>query len=128
MVMLPVQRSRTYARLAIESLYDGVCDVYQFTETYDANQHRNRVSKKMLAEKMPCRISINGSSPTSESNMVAQKVQTITLYCAPELTIPAGCKIEVTQAGRTELYEASGQPRVYPTHQELGLIMSEDKA
>ena len=126
--MSVIQQARTYARPVIESLYDGECDVYQYVETYDANQHRNRVSEKVLAEKMPCRVSISGSSPTSESGMVAQKVQTITLYCAPELAIPAGCKIKVTQADRTTLYEASGQPRVYLTHQEIGLTISEDKA
>ena len=128
MVNSMIQQARQYARPAIESLYDGVCDVYQFTEQYDSKQHRNRVSKTMLAEKMPCRVSITGSSPTTESDMVARKVQTVTLYCAPELTIPAGCKIMVTQADRTTEYEASGQPRVYPTHQEIGLTMADDKA
>lgn len=124
----PIEQARKRARTQIQSLYDGLCDAYHFTEKYDAAQHRNRVTKEVLYREMPCRVSISSSSPSASTDTVAKVIQTITLYCEPEKVIPPGCTVEVTQAGRTTRYESSGEPRVYPTHQEIGLTLTEDKA
>ena len=39
-----------------------------------------------------------------------------------ELDIPAGSKIVVTQEGRTNEYQKSGEPAVYSFHQEVMLV------
>lgn len=128
MVNQAIQLARKRARQKIESLYDGTFTVYHFTESYDAKKHRTVTTKEKLIADAPCRVSISSVSPSTSTDTVATKVQTITLYCAPEQVIPAGCEITVTQAGVTSAYKASGQPRIYPTHQETSLTLSEDKA
>lgn len=47
--------------------------------------------------------------------------QTVKLFCAPELVIPAGSDIEVKHRGRVLTFRASGVPAVYDSHQEIPL-------
>lgn len=47
--------------------------------------------------------------------------QTVTLYIDPDLEIPEGSKITVTQNGVIGDYERSGKAAVYTCHQEVPL-------
>ena len=42
--------------------------------------------------------------------------------------IPAGSTIQITQSGHTADYNRSGQPAVYPTHQEIILALKKEYA
>ena len=49
------------------------------------------------------------------------KIQSITLFIDRAVTVPEGSKITVTQNGVTGVYEKSGKPAIYSTHQEIPL-------
>lgn len=119
---------RALARSAWESLYEGFCDVYTFTKVYDENTHRTSVERVRTHENVACHCSYGGTTPATITDNVSEISQSITLYLAPEVDIPAGSVIEVTQAGKTTTFEASGTPRVYLTHQEISLISTDKKA
>ena len=123
-------KARKQVRAQIESLYEGVCNVYAYREVYDKITRRTKLEKQEqpLLKNEPCRVSYSGTEPANPTSTVSIAGQTITLYVAPETEIPPGCVVEVEQAGRRSLFESSGQPRVYPTHQEIGLTLEKQKA
>lgn len=79
-------------------------------------------------EGLACRLSHSRTMTTAEDNAVANVVITIQLFINPEILIKAGSKIEVTQNGRKQVYKRSGEPAVYPTHQEIVLALVGDRA
>ena len=72
-------------------------------------------------EGIPCHLSYASTAPAAGSDTVTTMAQTIKLFLAPELVIPPGSRIEVTQQGRTESYAQSGKAAVYSSHQEIML-------
>lgn len=130
MVINRFAKVRKRARAQIESLYEGVCNVYAYQEVYDKKTRRTKLERQEqpLLENEPCRVSYSGAEPANQTSTVSITGQTITLYVAPEAEIPPGCVVEVEQAGRKSVFASSGQPRVYPTHQEIGLTLEEQKA
>lgn len=111
------------AREVIESTYKGVCKVYE------SRQVKDRVTKitsdeKVVVNEFPCHVSLSSSSLKREDTVFV-KVQQTKLFCSPEHMIKAGSVMEITQNGRTALYEHSGVPAVYETHQEVVLTLKE---
>ncbi len=107
------------ARKAIESLYDGVCDIIEYQKIVKPNKSTG-FSEVPIAEKQSCRISFSNISENSGNEDFSSKVtQIIKLFIAPELNIKPGSKISVTQNGVTTDYKSSGQPAIYSTHQEI---------
>ena len=110
-------------RNAIQSLWIGRCKITKF----DKEKGKNNIVKsveKVLYENQPCRISHKTISQASFANTA----QIIKLFIAPELDIPAGCKIEVIQNGITKTYQHSGVSAVYSHHQEIILELAKEKA
>ena len=107
---------------AIKSLWNGICTVHvRQASTVSSQNGRNAIEEVILHENIPCRISyteIQTAEPHAHAHKRAQKA---VLYIAPNITIPAGSKITITQEGVTEDYERSGVPAVYPHHQEVPL-------
>ena len=114
-------------RKAIESLYVGRCDIYQYKTSVNALTKRTTRRRVKTVTNQPCRVSYN-SSPSTSGNFPAEKSQTIKLFIAPELKIKAGSCVDVTHNGRTTEYEASGEPAVYTCHQEIELKLRKEKA
>ena len=116
-------------RRAIESLYTGRCEVI-ISEDYEENcitKHR----EKVICTDIPCRLSYGKTltqSPTTGNGVAPTIKQTITLFINPDIDIPAGSSIKVTQNGRTEEYCMSGNPKMYSTHQEIALEIKEEFA
>ncbi len=106
-------------RQAIESLYKGVCTVYEKRPVKGAN-HATKHAPVAVLTGQPCRLSY-GSKNASSGGDVAEISQNIKLFMAPEVNIKAGSKIVVTQNGITTAFEKSGQPAVYTSHQEIPL-------
>ena len=105
------------ARKAIESRYEGVCTI-----TTNETVRVNGVTKTettIYCEDEPCRISYQTVQPTADSDTLAKAYQEIRLFIAPEIEMPEGAKIEVTQHGKTSKYRRSGKPLVYTNHQEV---------
>ena len=123
-----IAKARERARACIEGLYEGVCNVYTFASQYDKITHSTKTIRSDVATVVPCRVSYSSTAPANQTDTVAALSQTITLYLAPEVDIPSGSFIEVTQTGVTTKYQSSGKSRVYPTHQEVSLTLTENKA
>lgn len=112
---------KSYAA-AIKSLWRGKCAVtVRNNDTTDENTGRVVVGEVDTYTNEPCRISFDTVNATQPENNAANIVQSITLYIDREVVIPEGSKITVTQNGVTAVYEKSGKPAVYSTHQEIPL-------
>ena len=103
--------------MAIERMYEGVCTI-TVKESYKENGV-TRTRDAIYCEKQKCRLSYQSSSASDETDTVSTSYQIIKLFIAPEIEIPEGAKIEVTQHGRTETYKRSGKPMIYSNHQEV---------
>lgn len=112
---------RSYAA-AIKSLWRGKCTVtVRNNDTTDENTGRVVVGEVDTYTDEPCRISFDTVNATQPENNAANIVQSITLFIDRAVVIPEGSKITVTQNGATAVYEKSGKPAVYSTHQEIPL-------
>ena len=74
----------------------------------------------------PCRLSYSSDTTTNANSGVATVAQIVTLFIRPNIVIPAGCVIEVTQHDRTSKFKLSGKPSVYTNHQEVVVTLDED--
>lgn len=108
------------AKKAIHSLWTGVCNIFGFKDVedeYGATSH----AEVMLFENLPCRLSFKNISQTSQTESFAVSSQVVKLFIAPEVYVPPGSIIEVTQNGITRKYKHSGISAVYTNHQEIVL-------
>ena len=112
---------KSYAA-AIKSLWRGKCTVaVRNNDATDENTGRVVVGEVDTYTDEPCRISFDTVNATQPENNAANIVQSITLFIDRAVVIPEGSKITVTQNGATAVYEKSGKPAVYSTHQEIPL-------
>lgn len=109
------------ARKAVESQYDGVCDIIEYQEKQDPIKKITRHEEITVQEKQPCRLSFEEVYVNNETNTESKVVTKVKLFIAPELQINPGSKIIVKQRGRKKAYKNSGEPAVYNTHQEFML-------
>ena len=108
------------AKKAIQSLWTGVCNIFGFKDVedeYGATSH----AEVALFENLPCRLSFKNISQTSQTESFAVSSQVVKLFIAPEVYVPPGSVIEVTQNGGTRKYKHSGISAVYTNHQEIVL-------
>ena len=102
-------------RALLEQTYDGVMTVTG-TSKQEVGGETVVTPDAVLHENIPCALSFSGTPEISYQ---------ATIYCAPELTIPAGCRIVVQQYGATYRLKYSGESAVYPTHQQLSAVREE---
>lgn len=110
------------ARKAIESLYKGSCEIIIKEYTSNPTTHISESVEKTIVTAQPCRLSYK-SLPVTTGDNVAAVAQSVKLFLAPEIDVPEGSKIVVTQCGVTTAYKRSGKPAVYATHQEIELAL-----
>lgn len=108
-------------RKALESMYSGVCTVKVYVSVTDPVTKITSKKEQVLFTDKPCKLSIEKQTTSTNTVGPAIIAQTTKLFIAPELNIPAGSKITVTQNGRTVDYSKSGIPAVYTDHQEITL-------
>lgn len=111
------------ARKAIESLYDGVCTITA-SEECENEDGSTGMQNRVICEEQPCKLSY-GTTKTREGDAAAEVSQSIKLLLAPELVVPPGCRIVVTQQNVTRQYTRSGISAAYATHQEINLELKE---
>ena len=123
-----LDKAKRQARKAIESRYDGVCTISNYQNIEDPITFVTELKEVEVIKEQPCRLSYSSIPATTQTDTINAVSQSIKLFIAPEVNIPAGSKIVVTQNGRTTVYKNSGQPAIYSTHQEINLELCEDKA
>lgn len=113
-------------RRILEQTYDGVMDVYGYGDELTQSGATRPVEKR-LHTGIPCGLSASTQADTTQTDAFADVQQRYTVFCAPGIEIPPGCRVVITQYGVTREYTCSGMPNVYPTHQELSVFL-EDQA
>lgn len=113
--------ARKAARKAIESTYEGVCDVVEYGDILDEQTKITSQGEIVVLEGQPCKLSFETISAASQSDTVASVSQRTKLFISPEITVKSGSKIVVTQNGVITEYSASGEPAIYFSHQEIML-------
>ena len=108
------------AKKAIQSLWTGVCNIFGFKDVedeYGATSH----AEVALFENLPCRLSFKNISQTNQTESFAVSSQVVKLFIAPDVYVPPGSVVKVTQNGITRKYKHSGISAVYTNHQEIVL-------
>lgn len=115
------------AREAIQSMWTGICNIFGFKNS--KNKYGTVVSEvKELYKNIPCRLSFKNISQTEQTESVAKTSQVVKLFIAPEVYVPPGSIVKVTQNGVTRKYKHSGISAVYTNHQEIILDVEQEKA
>lgn len=120
-MMNAVKRGQAALRQAVEATYDGTCRIYGMRAVKDPDTKVTRQEETLVQERIPCHLSFSSVAPVAGSETVTAVAQTIKLFLGPELLIPPGSRIEVTQQGRSESYAQSGKAAVFSSHQEIVL-------
>ncbi len=107
------------ARQALEGTYTGLATVIEYKAVKDPVTKITKMKEVTTLENHPCKLSFETLTATASTDTVAAMTQGVKLFVSPDVTIPAGSKIVVTQCGVTTEYASSSLPAVYPTHQEI---------
>ena len=113
--------ARKAARKAIESTYEGVCDVVEYGDILDEQTKITSQGEIVVLEGQPCKLSFETISVANQSDTASSVSQKTKLFVSPEIKVKPGSKIVVTQNGVTTEYSASGEPAIYFSHQEIML-------
>lgn len=112
-------------RNALQMLWKGRCTITVYQGVKNPVNKRTGFEEVVLLFDEPCRLSFETVSAANDLGEVAGIGQVIKLFLAPEIEVPPGSKITVTQNGVTTDYTHSGQPAVYTNHQEVILTLFE---
>ncbi|MDU8847862.1 hypothetical protein RYE13_17680 [Clostridioides difficile] len=110
-------------RKAIEMLYRDKCTIVEYQPVKDPVTKRTNNKEVIVLENQPCKLSYKNIVSATEGK-VAKLEQTIKLFISPNISIKAGSKLIINN----KEYARSGEPAIYPNHQELLLELLEDKA
>lgn len=108
-------------REALQTLWKGKCTIYIQEETTNPINKRTEFKEVDIYKDEPCKLSFENITTVNESNNAAIVIQKAKLFIGPEINIPPGSKVVVTQNNVTSEYEKSGKPGVYSNHQEIQL-------
>lgn len=114
-------------RAAIERTYIDRCIVIEYVKEKQLNGS-TALSGVTAYTDIPCRLSFVSKSAAVGTETVTNTAQTIKLFLSPDIEIKAGAKITVSHDGRTTEYKSSGFPAVYRTHQEIPLVLFDERA
>lgn len=114
-------------RRAIESLYCGRIDAFQEIGFTDEHTHVTEFKKMRTVYNEPCR-KIEVSSTTTTRNEPAKQGLEIKVMLRPEVSIPAGSTVILTQHGERRKFKMSGTPEIYSDHQVIPLTLFEEYA
>lgn len=114
-------RAMEIHRQAVESTYDGACNIYEWENITDPDTKITSQKEVMVFEDTPCRVSFTRVVPAYKQGEGAKQEQQVRLFLAPEITVKPGSKIVVTQNQVTETYKMSSLVAMYSSHQEIVL-------
>lgn len=128
MIAGAIKQAQKMHRTVIEQTYDGTCSIYSMQDIKDPETKITEHKEVTLLEDVPCHLSFSGAVTAEGTGTSTDIKQEIKLFLAPEVPVPPGSRIEVTQHGATESYSRSGKPSVYSSHQEILLELWKEYA
>ncbi len=114
-------------RKAIEATYSGKMKIVRKEELDDPLSPATKQIEKEVYVNIPCALSKDKLNNANQKVDVADVNYTIKLFCAPEIEIKAGDRINVEQDGMNYHLKHTGEPFKYPTHQEI-IVERDEKA
>lgn len=114
------QTALVMVRNSIELSYSGLCDIFEFNEVLNVDK-TTTFTEVLVHNQIPCKLSFSNSSISKDTEIASGIAQNVKLFLAPEIIVNSGSKIIITQDNTTTIYENSGQPSIFPTHQEISL-------
>ncbi|MCM0744899.1 hypothetical protein NB459_06105 [Clostridioides difficile] len=118
--------SRT--KKCLERLYRDKCTIIEYQPIKDPITKRTNNKEVIVLENQPCKLSYKNIASATDGK-VAKLEQTIKLFISPNISVKAGSKLIITnQNNVTKEYVRSGEPAIYPSHQEIVLELFKDKA
>lgn len=112
----------------LATLWTGKCTIYEYQDSIDWETKQTTQREVAVLEDEPCRLSYRHEQATNIQSGAAVVSQAVILHIRPDLEIPPGSVIEITQHGKTCKYKGSGQPAVYCNHQEIVLELYNNEA
>lgn len=106
----------------LQKLWRDTCSIYNFEKVKDPKTKTTEFKEILVQENIPCRISFQNISSTSETPSIAITNQVIKLFLSNKVEIKENSKIVVTRNGISKTYKASGIPAIYSAHQEVILV------
>lgn len=128
MIAEAIKQAQRMYRTVIEQTYDGTCSIYSMQDIKDPETKITEHKEVTLLEDVPCHLSFSGAVTADGTGTSTDVKQEIKLFLAPEVPVPPGSRIEVTQRGTTESYSKSGKPAVYSSHKEILLELWKEYA
>lgn len=116
-----MKAAQAVARKMIESTYFGSCTIIERVERTNNTTKITGFEDVIVTKNQRCRLSFEKLSPTTQSDKAASVSQGIKLFLSPDIKVKAGSKIVILQDGMNQVYSVSGEPAVYPSHQEIML-------
>lgn len=110
-------------RRAIEKKYVGIMSVSGFEKVKVDGETLS--AKKEIHKDVSCYLQRNQNKSASNDGEKSNVDYDLKILCAPEIAIPPGCRIKVAQSGMTYDFKYSGEPFIYPTHQEITIKRSD---
>lgn len=87
-------------REAIERLYKGLCSVKVKVSSVNEETGETVFTEKAVLTEQPCRLSFQSRNSAAKDDGYSTISQSVVLFIAPEVEIPSGSKITVTQNGK----------------------------
>lgn len=128
MIAEAIKQAQKMHRTVIEQTYDGTCTIYSLQDVKDPETKISEHKEVTLLGDVPCHLSFSGAVTAEGTGTSTDVKQEIKLLLAPEVLVPPGSRIEVTQHGMTVSYSRSGKPAVYSSHQEILLELWKEYA
>ena len=97
----------------LQKLWRDTCSIYNFEKVKDPKTKTTEFKEILVQENIPCRISFQNISSTSETPSIAITNQVIKLFLSNKVEIKENSKIVVTRNGVSKTYKASGIPDIY---------------
>ena len=88
-------------RAAIERLYKGLCSVKVKVSSVNEETGETVFTEKAVLTEQACRLSFQSRNSAAKDDGYSTVSQSVVLFIAPEVEIPSGSKITVTQNGKT---------------------------
>ena len=114
-------------KLPVKSMMIGSCNVQEYQTVKNEKTHVTKQELVTVYTDQPCKLSYEKAPTTAEGNSPV-KLLAVKLFLPSELVIRAGSVLTVTQAGKTQTFKASGEPKVYTNHQEIELVNADEHA
>ncbi len=114
-------------RKSIELGYAGLCDIIEFREVLNTDKTTS-FQEILVHSNIACKLSFATTNSSKDTELASGISQIVKLFIAPEVSVKPGSKFIVTQDYFTTEFENSGQPMMFPTHQEINLRLFKEWA